>query len=76
MEPCGNVEAAGAFGIISMVLFTVDTVLYCIKNRNTRAAQPPTPYDGDNIDDVQPTESTETNYWQNTLRWSKKSETF
>ncbi|KAJ7365029.1 hypothetical protein OS493_007670 [Desmophyllum pertusum] len=40
MEKCGNVEAAGAFGIISMVLFGVDTILYCMKNRNTGAAQP------------------------------------
>lgn len=53
MESCGNVEAAGAFGIISTVLFTVDTVWYCIKNRNTGSAQPPTSsFEGGNTEDT------------------------
>jgi len=57
-EPCGNVEAAGAFGIISTVLFTVDTVLYCMKNRNTGSAQPPMTFEGEHADDVTKTEPT------------------
>ncbi|XP_078365632.1 plasmolipin-like [Oculina patagonica] len=58
MEPCGNVEAAGAFGIISMVLFAVDTILYCMKNRNTGSAQPPptTTFEGGTVDDHEPIE--------------------
>lgn len=62
VEPCGNVEAAGAFGIITMVLFAVDTVLFCLKNRNTSAAKQPTSFEGDNNDDGQPVESTEAEY--------------
>jgi len=42
-----------AFGIISTVLFTMDTVLYCIKNRNTGSAQPPTSsFEGGNTEDT------------------------
>lgn len=54
-EPCGNVEAAGSFGILSMVLFAVDTFLYFMKNRNTGSAKPPLGYDGENIDEVSET---------------------
>lgn len=62
VEPCGNVEAAGAFGIITMVLFAVDTVLFCLKIWNTSAAKQPTSFQGDNDDDGQPVESTGAEY--------------
>lgn len=45
-----------------MVLFVVDTVLFCLKNRNTSAAKQPTSFEGDNNDDGQPVESTEAEY--------------
>lgn len=44
-----------------MVLFAVDTVLFCLKNRNTSAAKQQTSFEGDN-DDGQPVESTGAEY--------------
>lgn len=62
LEPCGNVEAAGAFGIITMVLFAVDTVMFCLKNRNTSAAEQPASFEGENNDNGEPVESTGAQY--------------
>ena len=45
-----------------MVLFAVDTVLFCLKNRNTSAAKQPKSFEGDNNDDGQPVESTGAEY--------------
>lgn len=58
-EPCGNVEAAGAFGIICVVLFSVDSILYCMKNRNTGSAEPPMTFEGEHTDDVPQSEITD-----------------
>ncbi|XP_001638054.2 uncharacterized protein LOC5518062 [Nematostella vectensis] len=41
LEKCGNIEAAGAFGIIATALFIVDAVFYFIENRRGREAPPP-----------------------------------
>lgn len=53
--PCGNIEAAGAFGVFSTVLFSVDTIYYCMMNRRASSA-PPLTFEGEPTDDVPQTE--------------------
>ncbi|XP_074617261.1 uncharacterized protein LOC141876503 [Acropora palmata] len=55
LVPCGNIEAAGAFGVFSMVLFSVDAIYYCMMNRRASSA-PPLTFEGEPTDDVPQTE--------------------
>ncbi|XP_068699122.1 uncharacterized protein [Montipora capricornis] len=55
LQPCGNIEAAGAFGIFSTVLFSVDTIYYCLLNRRASSA-PPMTFEGEPTEDIPPNE--------------------
>ena len=80
LHNCIKLFSPQAFGIISTVLFTVDTVLYCIKNRNTGSAQPPTSsFEGSHTEDThEPIEWPEANLADTDyyLRWLNKSTVF